>query len=225
MRWWLALAFALIASLTALVVAKVFSERAEGAFRGRAEEFTTGAAVAAASEIARAANEGNLEPVLGDVAERRRLALFVVGDDGRLLTPPRSRGVELGSVDLAEQAREEALADHRFVGSTNDGRTIVVGLPLSTTDAAALVAVASRPDLVAELSILRSRIVEAALLAVLSGALLGLLIAVLITARLRRIGRAASRIEGGRRPCPRSAPRPSRGPGRAPRRAWPARAP
>jgi signal transduction histidine kinase len=197
MRWWLALAFALIASLTALAVATVFTERAENAFRARAEEFTTGGAVAAASEIGRAVGQARLRAVVEDVSTRRRMALFVFADDGTLLTPARSRAVGFGTVDLHEQALEDALRDRRFVGSTDDGRTIVVGLPLRMPDAAALVAAASRPDLVAELGILRRTIVEAALWAVLIGALVGLLIAVLISVRLRRIASAAAEIERG----------------------------
>ena len=197
MRWWLALAFALIASLTAVAVAEVFTERSEDAFRGRAEELTTGSVVAAASTIGRIEDEARLDPVVEELAQRRRLALFVFAEDGVLLTPARSRGVEFGSMDLHEEALDDALRDRRFVASTEDGRTIVVGLSLRSGRAAGLVAVASRPDLVAELGILRRTIVEAALWAVLIGALAGLLVAVLISVRLRRIASAAAEIERG----------------------------
>jgi signal transduction histidine kinase/HAMP domain-containing protein len=197
MRWWLALAFALIASLTAVAVAEVFTERAEDAFRSRAEELSTGTSVAAASEVARALRQDRLQAAVEEVAQRRRLALFVFAEDGTLLTPTRSRAVSFGSAGLHEQALERALGGNRFVGSTEDGRTIAVGLPVRTPGAAALVAVASRPDLVAELGILRGEIVEAALWAVLIGALAGLLVAVLISVRLRRIASAAAAIERG----------------------------
>ena len=189
MRWWLALAFALIASLTAVAVAEVFTERAEDAFRSRAEELTTGNSVAAASEVARGLRQDKLDAAVNDVAQRRRLALFVFAENGTLLTSTRSRAVSFGSAGLHEQALERALAGNRFVGSTGDGRTIAVGLPLRTPGADALVAVASRPDLVASLGILRGEIVEAALWAVLIGALAGLLVAILISVRLRRIAR------------------------------------
>jgi signal transduction histidine kinase/HAMP domain-containing protein len=197
MRWWLALAFALIASLTAVAVAMVFTERAEDAFRSRAEELTTGNSVAAASDVARALRQDRLDSAVEEVAQRRRLALFVFAEDRTLLTPTRSRAVSFGSPGLHELALDGALAGRRFVGSTEDGRTIAVGLPLRTPGADALVAVASRPDLVAELGILRGEIVEAALLAVLIGALAGLLVAVLISVRLRRIASAAAAIERG----------------------------
>lgn len=197
MRWWLALAFALIALLTAVAVTELATERAEDAFRGRAEELTAGNSVAAASEVGRALRQGRLRPAVEEVAERRRLALFVFAEDGTLLTPPRSRAVAFGSSGLHEQALGDALRERRFVRSAEDGKTIVVGLPLRAPEAAALVAVASRPDLVAELGILRRTIVEAALWAVLIGALVGLLVAVLIAVRLRRIANAAAEIERG----------------------------
>src|SRR5918996_3774519 len=100
MRWWLALAFALIALLTAVAVAEVFTERAEDAFRSRAEELATGNSVAAASEIGRARRRGRLQAAVGDLARTRRLALFVFAQDRTLLTPGRSRGIEFGSGDL-----------------------------------------------------------------------------------------------------------------------------
>jgi signal transduction histidine kinase len=196
MRWWLALAFALIALLTAIAVATVFTLQAENAFRDRAEELTTGRAVAAANEV-RDLQAGALEPGLQDVARRRRLALFLLDDNRRLLTSARSRRVQYGSLDLHDEALVDALLGNRFVGSTGDGRTIVVGLPVSAGDATALVAVASRPDLVAELGILRDTILEAVLPAVVIGALVGLLVAYLISVRLRRIADAAAEIERG----------------------------
>jgi two-component system, OmpR family, sensor histidine kinase VicK len=196
MRWWLALAFALIASLTAVAVATVFTQRAEDAFRDRAEELSTGTAVAVANQL-RDLEESELRSAVRDMTRRRRMALFVFAADGRRLTPDRSRGVEFDSADLHQDALVEALVGERFVGSSEDGRTIVVGLPLQGAEPAALVAVASRPDLVAERGVLRERIVEAALLAVLIGALVGLLVAYLISVRLRRIANAAAEIERG----------------------------
>ena len=196
MRWWLALAFALIASLTAVAVATVFTQRAENAFRDRAEELTTGRAVAAANDI-RDLRPGTLESGMQDVARRRRLALFAFDGNGIPLTAQRSRRVDFGTLDLHDRALADALFGERFVGSTGDGRTIVVGLPVRAGGASAIVAVASRPDLVAELGILRSTIVESVLSAVVIGALVGLLVAYLISMRLRRIANAAAEIERG----------------------------
>jgi signal transduction histidine kinase len=196
MRWWLALAFALIAALTAVAVATVFTQRAENAFRDRAEELTTGRAVAAANEI-RDLNPGTLEPGIRTIARRYRLALFAFDGNGIPMTASRSRRVQFGTLDLHDRAVAAALVGDRYVGSTDDGRTIVVGLPITAAGASAVVAVASRPDLVAELGILRSTMVESVLSAVVIGALVGLLVAYLISVRLRRIAGAAAEIERG----------------------------
>jgi signal transduction histidine kinase len=197
MRWWLGLTFALIASLTAIAVAEVFTQRAEQAFRERAQELAAGNAVAAATAVASAFEDGTLERTVAEQAQSRRLALFVFDDDGRLLTPTRSRGVEFGATPIHAQAFDTALAGRRFVDSSEGGRTIAVGLPLRVPGAGALVAVASRPELVSELGILRDEIVEAALWAVVIGATIGLVVASLIAKRLRRIATVAAEIEGG----------------------------
>jgi hypothetical protein len=106
MRWWLALAFGLIALLTAVAVTEMATERAEDAFRGRAEELAAGNSVAAANEIARGLRQGKLRRAVEDVALARRIALFVFAADGTPLTPARSRAVSFGAVSLHEQALE-----------------------------------------------------------------------------------------------------------------------
>jgi signal transduction histidine kinase len=216
MRWWLALAFALIAAVTAVVVAQVFSQRSESAFRERSTDLAVGAAVGAADAVWRAAQRGNLERALVAVADRRRVSLFVFDGHGALLTAPRSRRVAIESVPQRNAAIEAALAGRRFVGSFDGGRVTVVGLRLPARSAirvggptlesrgaevggepAVLVAYATRPDLAAELGIVRDKIVEAVLIAVAIGALVGLLVSLLITRRLRRIAATAAAIEGG----------------------------
>jgi two-component system phosphate regulon sensor histidine kinase PhoR len=197
MRWWLSFAFALIAAVTAAVVAQIFSQRSEAAFRERAQALAVGNSVAAAEAVSRSVREGELRRSLAGVAERRRLSLYVFDEDGELLTPETSRGFSFASVPDGREALERVFEGERHVATHDDGRIIVVGLRLRTGDAAALIAYAVRPELTAEVSIVRSKIVEAALLAVLFGAAVGLLIAVLIAARLRRIAAAAAAIEGG----------------------------
>ena len=197
MRWWLALCFAAVVSLTAVLVAEVFTARAESAFRNRAKELAAGNAFSGASEITRARNNAQLERTVAEVAGRRRLALFVFDSHRHPLTPLRSRGVEFRSLALRDNALDRALRGRRFVGSSQAGKIIVVGLPIRGEVGNALVAVAYRPDLVAEIGILRSEIVRAALWAVLAGAAAGLVVALLIAARLRRISIAAAEIEHG----------------------------
>ena len=60
-----------------------------------------------------------------------------------------------------------------------------------------MVAVASRPDLVAAGDVVRRELLRTVAIAIAVGLLLGTLLAVLLTSRIRRIGRAAARIEGG----------------------------
>ncbi|HYY76074.1 MAG TPA: ATP-binding protein [Gaiellaceae bacterium] len=197
MRWWLSFAFALIAAVTAAVVAQIFSQRSEAAFRERAQALAVGNSVAAAEAVSRSVREGRLRRSLADIAERRRLSLYVLDEDGQLLTPEESRGFSFASVPDGREAVERVFDGERHVATHDDGRTIVVGLRLRAGDAGALIAYAVRPELTAEVSIVRTKIIEAALLAVLFGAAVGLLIAVLIAARLRRIAAAAAAIEGG----------------------------
>ncbi len=197
MRWWLSFAFALIAAVTAAVVAQIFSQRSEAAFRERAQALAVGNSVAAAEAVSRRVRDGELRRSLAGIAERRRLSLYVFDEDGELLTPEKSRGFSFASVPDGREALERVFEGERHVATHDDGRIIVVGLRLRAGDAGALIAYAVRPELTAEVSIVRSKIVEAALLAVLFGAAVGLLIAVLIAARLRRIAAAAAAIEGG----------------------------
>ena len=86
----------------------------------------------------------------------------------------------------------------RVVETVDKGRLVTVALPLRGENAAALVAVAARPDLEDALGIVREEILRAALWAVAIGALVGLGVALLITRRLRGVAAAAAEIEQGR---------------------------
>ena len=198
MRWWLALAFAGIAALTALAVAQVFTARSEAAIRERAQELVAGAAVAAAVQIPPEATIENIRERAATYGESRNLALFVFADDGSLITAPRARGISVGALPNYEALRTTALEGRRRVETIDDGRLVTVALPLRRERSAALIAVASRSDLEAALGIVRDEIVSAALWATAIGALVGLVVAVLITRRLRRIATAAAEIERGR---------------------------
>jgi signal transduction histidine kinase len=197
MRWWLALAFAGIAALTAFAVAEVLTQRAQDVLADRAEDIATGGSVVAAREIAAALEEGDLARTVNVLAAGRRLSLFVFDQDGRLLTDEGSRGVRFGSDPLDAEALARARAGGRFVEHGSAGDRIVVGLPLRTPAASALVTVSFRKDLVAEAGALETEILRAAALAVLAGALVGVFVAFLIAARLRRIAAAAAAIEAG----------------------------
>ncbi|HET8558349.1 MAG TPA: ATP-binding protein, partial [Gaiellaceae bacterium] len=100
------------------------------------------------------------------------------------------------SVPDGRVALRRALEGGRFVRTLQDGKTFVVGLRLRRPGGA-IVTFTARPELRAELGIVRDQIVTAALVAVAVGALVGLLIAALIAARLRRIAGTAAAIEAG----------------------------
>src|SRR6476619_6567522 len=98
MRWWLALAFAVVAGLTAVAVVAVLSNRSERAFRTYAQEFAVGNTVAATEALKRVNSVAELREEVASLAERRRLALFVFDAKGNPMTPPRSQGIAWESV-------------------------------------------------------------------------------------------------------------------------------
>ncbi len=77
MRWWLALAFAVVAGLTALAVVAVLSNRSERAFRTYAQEFAVGNTVSATEALKRVESVDQLGADTATIAARRHLALFV----------------------------------------------------------------------------------------------------------------------------------------------------
>jgi signal transduction histidine kinase len=198
MRWWLAIVFAAIVALTAISVGEILTVRSQQAFRARAHDLAAGAAVTAAAAITKAEPADGLEPATTSIVAKSRIAVFLFDGSGKLLTAPRSNGVMLKAVPDLRAAIDTALAGHRSVTSESGGRRIVVALPMRTGNAAALVAVVSRPDLVAAGNILRGQRVWAIVVAIILGALIGVVVAILITSRLRRIARAAKLIAGGR---------------------------
>ena len=50
-RWWLSLAFALVAAVSTALVVSQFSDRSQNAFRDRAQALALDSAVVAASEV------------------------------------------------------------------------------------------------------------------------------------------------------------------------------
>jgi two-component system sensor histidine kinase VicK len=196
-RWWLPLAFAVIAAVTAIAVAQVFRAQSQAALHGRAQDLAAGSAVGAAARIADATTLGEAESAAAEQARRRRVALFVFDDRGRLLSAPSSQGVAWSSLANKGELLDQALSGRRFVRSSDESPRITVALPIRSGPASALVEVASRPDLVAAASIVRDRIWVAAAWATLVGALTGLLLSPLITRRIRRIGVAAAAIADG----------------------------
>jgi two-component system phosphate regulon sensor histidine kinase PhoR len=198
MRWWLGLAFALIAGLTALSVALVFSQRAGTAFEERSDVLALGNAVVAAEAVKRAYAEGTQADELGEIALERELSLFVFDAEGTLTGSSMYRALTLDFVPDQEEAVQTALAGDRYVATLEDGSATIVALPVSgLPEVAAVLAYVPQPEYAASIGIFQREIVVAALVAVPIGALVGLLVAVLIAARLRRVANAAAAIEAG----------------------------
>lgn len=197
MRWWLGLAFAVIAALTAVLVAQGIIKRSESAFRDDAEDRALTASVAANAALRKAVERGNLDDALPTVASRYRLALFVFDGDGRAVTPVRVARTDLDSIPQADAAVRAALDNRRYVKSYDQGRVTVVALPMPLDSAAALLAYALQPGYGSTMTMIGDQILPAVTLAVALGGLAGLAIAMLTTRRLRRIGNAARAIESG----------------------------
>ncbi len=197
MRWWLAAAFALVAAITAIAVVRVTADRSEDAFRSYAEEFAIGNSFAAAVKLGPITEPRLLGRESEQLAQSRRVSLFVFDAGGRGLTPERSRGITFDQVPQGQEALAAALEGRRFVGGSPDGSAIVVALPIVSSSAEVLVSYSLRPDLRAQLGIVRDESGEAALWAILVGAAFGLLLAAFVARRLGRIADAARAIESG----------------------------
>lgn len=198
MRWWLALAFAGIAALTAIAVSQVFTTRSEAALRERARELAAGSVLTAALEISEAATAAELRTRVSELSVARRIAFFVLDDDGALLTPGRTRGIAVRTLVNFERLRDESLVGRRVVETIDDGRVVTVALPLRSGPGAAVIGAAVSPELEEAVGIVQDEIVRAALWAVVIAAAVGLGVATLITRRLRGIASAAAEIEHGR---------------------------
>ena len=192
MRWWLPLAFTLIAAGTAAGVGFLLDQGAQDAFRSRAHAVAVGDAVAAATAAQR---PGAGPAELNAISSKHDLSLFIVGYDGRLHSGATSLGVSYSDVPRARRALAAVGNRRRYVRGTPAGGT-VVGLRLPALKSV-LVAYRPRSGVAGEVRVVRGAVITAAILAGAGGALVGVLIASLVTRRVRRISTTAAAIEGG----------------------------
>lgn len=197
MRWWLGLAFGLIAALTAVAVVRVLSDRSEQAFRQSAEEFAVGNSVAAVETLSRASTLVELRGRTEALARSRRLSLYVFDEAGEQLAAASPGAVAFAQVPNGGEALASALGGTRYIEASDEGAAIVVGLPLRSEVAGALVAYTLRPELRDQLGIVRDEVGEAALWATLLGAATGFAVATLFARRIGRIAATARAIEAG----------------------------
>jgi len=196
-RWWLSVAFALVAAVSTALVVSQFSTQSQNAFRDRAEDLALGSAVVAARDIGVASRKGNLERQLPAIARRQNLELHVFDRHGVELKSGTPRGGAVHEVSRERAALSAALRGDRYRGSTSDGNVFVAGVPLRGTGLGALVALNVRPDVAAAIGIVSDQALRAGVIAGVIGVLVGLLLAQLIALRLRRLSAAAEAMALG----------------------------
>jgi signal transduction histidine kinase/HAMP domain-containing protein len=186
-RWWLGLAFAVVAAAATAIVVSQFSTQSQNAFRSRAELLALESAKQAAHDVA-------LNRRLPQIARQQDLELHVYDAAGvrTASASPNRTAAEASKQERA--ALRVALSGGQYLGSTGDGRVFVVGLPL---DHGALVALNVRPDVAAAIAIVSDQALRAGVIAGLIAVLVGLLLAQLIALRLRRLAAAAEAMALG----------------------------
>ena len=197
MRWWLGLAFAAVAALTAIAVVTVLNRRSEGAFRKYAEAFAVGRSVVGAEALARDTTPAALRRDALAFSKQRSARLYVFDAKGRLLTGGVSRGIAWSEVPTGPEAKAAALAGTRYIHARSHGYDYVVGIPIRTGAGAAIVTYSRQRGMQTALGIIRDEFLQAALIALAVGAALGLVIATLTARRLQRIAGAAKAIGCG----------------------------
>jgi signal transduction histidine kinase/HAMP domain-containing protein len=196
-RWWLSVAFALVAAVSTALVVSQFSTQSQNAFLDRAQQLALESAVVAASEVNVADRNGQLADELPAIAQRQNLELHVFDRHGveRAQGTPHGGSVHEGARERA--ALQAALRGDRYRASTSDGRVFIAGVPLHGPNLGALVALDVRPDVAAAVGIVSDQALRAGVIAGVIGVLVGLLFAQLIALRLRRLSAAAEAIALG----------------------------
>jgi len=175
-RWWLGVAFAVVAATSTAIVVSQFSDHSENAFRHNGESH----ALREARKAARTATPANLDRLANHLNVRLRLF-------GAAGTKAAVSGVERDAV-------RAALAGHDYVRGTADGGTFVAAVPYHGE---ALVAISQRPDVAAAIDTVNGEALRAGVIAGVIGVIVGLLLAQLIALRLRRLSVAAEAIAHG----------------------------
>ncbi len=183
-RWWLGVAFAVVAAVSTALVVSQFSTRSQNAFRERAEVLAAQSTALAAQNVA----------ALQRIARQQNIELHVYDAAGKRV---RSAAPESGRVSAPSQEREAlqtALLGEQSSTSTSSGDVFIVGVPLEN---GALVGLSARPDVANAIAIVNDQAFRAGVIAGVIGVLVGLLLAQLIALRLRRLSGAAEAMAAG----------------------------
>lgn len=196
MRFWLPLAFALIAAVTALVVSWVFSGRSDNALRGRAAELAFANSEGALDNVTNAVRRETLGGTLNRVSQTRDMAIFYFDENGKLASSGLSHGIRFKNIAQGPFAVQSVVDGGTYDSPVDHGKGQLIALHVPQVGGA-MVTYSPLPQLQSQLGIVHRQVVYTALFASLAGALAGLLVAMLIAGRLRRIAHAADAIEGG----------------------------
>ena len=172
-RWWLGIAFAVVAATSTAIVVSQFSDRSENAFLRHGRTVTLKDAQRGARLTGRK---------LKRLAQRQNVKFQILG-----ATPARASS-------LQRRAVAAALSGKEFVQGDKDGGMFVAAVPY---DGRALVAVNHLPDVAEAIDTVNGEALRAGVIAGVIGVIVGLLLAQLIALRLRRLSAAAEAIAHG----------------------------
>ena len=177
-RWWLGVAFAVVAATSTAIVVSQFSDRSENKFRSYGESV--------ALHQAKAADRQNVTPgTLDQVARKQQgLTLRLFGPTG---APPTASALEREVVNAA-------LAGGNSVQGTPDGGKFVAAIPYHGQ---VLVAISRQPGTAEAIDTVNGEALRAGVIAGVIGVIVGLLFAQLIALRLRRLNAATEAIAHG----------------------------
>ena len=194
MRWWLAAAFAAVAALTAAAVVEVMNTRSEAALRAHAADLAVGSTVSAAEALKFDRTRAAVRAQTERLALADRTAFFVFDQQGRLLSGRSSNGATLPVIPHGAAALRAALGHHRFIEGSQDGASFTVAVRIHSGAGRVIVSYSLKPELAAQLGIVRNEGPRSALIAFALAAAAGLLIATLIGRRLGGIAADARAI-------------------------------
>jgi signal transduction histidine kinase/HAMP domain-containing protein len=177
-RWWLGVAFAVVAATSTAIVVSQFSDRSEGKFRSHGESL--------ALQDAQAAARQNVTPASLDRVASKQQGLRL-----RLFGPP---GAPSSASPLEREAVRAALAGGNFVKGTTDGGMFVAAIPYHGQ---VLVAISRQPDTAEAIDTVNGEALRAGVIAGVIGVIVGLLFAQLIALRLRRLTAATEALAHG----------------------------
>jgi signal transduction histidine kinase/HAMP domain-containing protein len=177
-RWWLGVAFAVVAATSTAIVVAQFSDRSENKFRTYGETI-------ALHQAQGAKHQGVTRASLGRVASKQQ------GLTLRLVGPP---GAPSTASELEREAVRAALAGDEFVKGTADGGTFVAAIPYRGR---VLVAVSRQPGTAEAIDTVNGEALRAGVIAGVIGVIVGLLFAQLIALRLRGMTAATEAIAQG----------------------------